>query len=82
MRFATTSLIVAGVALAVALGIRYGFDATSVVILAFAALFGGLAVAVVRKKGLNRVAPARCLDCDGLISPNSPYCKHCGATRP
>ena len=81
MRVATIALVVAGMALAVALGISYGFDTTGVVILAFVVAFGALSVAVVRTKALNRVVPARCHDCDGLISPSSPYCKHCGATR-
>ena len=81
MRLATTGLIVTGVALAVALGIRYGFDVTSVVILTFVTLFGVLSVAVVRSRGSNLVVPGRCSDCGGLVSPHSPYCKHCGAPR-
>lgn len=72
-------IVTVGIALAVGLGIAQGFDSTAVILLVFAVVFGLLAVAVSRKVGSGLVRPARCGECGGLISPNAPYCKHCGS---
>lgn len=40
---------------------------------------GALAIAIARRSDRGLASPARCAECGGLISPNAPYCKHCGA---
>lgn len=81
MKALTVGIVGAGLVLAVALGFRQGFDATSLVILVILALLGGLAVAVLRRSEGGVIEPARCTECDGVISATAPYCKHCGAPR-
>ncbi len=80
MTRAVTAIVVAGLAMALLLGYRIGFDATALVILAILVAVGGLAVAVARRSELRASGPAVCPACRGLISPNAPYCKHCGET--
>jgi hypothetical protein len=72
-------VVAAGVALAVALGVAAGFDLLAVVLLALIAVFGVLGVVVARRAQAGTVVPGRCSECGGLLSPNAPYCKHCGA---
>ena len=74
-----TVLVVLGIALAALAGWAAGFDGTLATIFVLIALFGVLAIAVARKARTGLVAPAQCSSCGGLISPNAPYCKHCGA---
>lgn len=81
MKLATIAIVGAGLLLALALGWRQGFDATSLTILAFIAVTGAVAIAAVARSQGGVVGPARCSSCDGVISPNAPYCKHCGAAR-
>ena len=76
----TTGFVVAGIVAALALGLARGLDVVSGVILVGVVGLGALAIAVARKSGAGAVAPARCTECDGVISPHAPYCKHCGAT--
>ena len=71
-------LVVAGVGAALLLGIGAGFDTGALLLFAAIVAFGVLAIAVARKSRAGVVGPARCPDCDGLLSPNAPYCKHCG----
>jgi predicted amidophosphoribosyltransferase len=71
-------VVVAGLALALLLGLEYGFDPAAVVILACLAAVGALAIAVARRSG-TRVSPAHCAECRGVISRHAPFCKHCGA---
>ena len=52
-------------------------DATGFIILSLVVGVGLLGIALVSRTG--RVQPATCSECNGLISPNAPYCKHCGA---
>ncbi|MDQ4095368.1 MAG: hypothetical protein M3174_04080 [Actinomycetota bacterium] len=78
MTSAVTVLVVLGVAVALALGLAAGFDSTAVIIFAFVVLFGALAIAAARKARSGAVSPGRCPECGGLVSPNAPYCKHCG----
>lgn len=79
MTAATTGIVVAGLALALALGLAGGFDTRSVVILALTAVVGAVAIAAARRSTHDRVEPARCGECKGVMSPHAPYCKHCGA---
>ena len=78
MTWATTAIVVAGLALAAA-SVRSGFDAISILLLALVALLGAVAVAAALKTRSGSVKPARCGSCGGLVSPNVPYCNHCGA---
>ena len=74
---AVVGLVTLGLALTLGLGIATGFDTTTVILLTLIVLFGLMAIAVTRKSGSGVVAPARCVNCGGVISPNAPYCKHC-----
>ena len=71
----------AGVALAFVLGLDRGFDATSISILVVIALVGALAIAAANRSAAGEMGPATCEECGGVISPNAPFCKHCGARR-
>ena len=71
----------AGIAAIVAGGLSWGFDATTVIILALALGVVAVGLAVGRKFASGTVAPAQCDECGGLVAPSSPYCKHCGAAR-
>jgi hypothetical protein len=73
------AIIVAGVSVALVLGLVTGFDVVGVVIFSLILLVGALGVATVTRFKSGDVTPARCHECGGLISPNAPYCKHCGA---
>lgn len=79
MRSATVAIVVLGLALSVILAVATGLDVTGAVILGLLIGAGALAIAVARKSGSGAVNPAECPDCRGLVSPNAPYCKHCGA---
>lgn len=73
-------VVVAGIAGAILLGIGVGIDATGLVILASIVLVGALAIWTALKARARAVSPGVCPECGGLISPNAPHCKHCGAT--
>lgn len=79
MTRAVASFVAVALALVVAAGVAAGFDSYAVVVLALILAVGLLAVAVARKSGTGEVRPARCRECGGLLSPEAPYCKHCGA---
>jgi hypothetical protein len=72
-------LVLLGFAAVVLLALGVGLDTGSFVIAGFIFAFGALAIAVTRKARAGGIAPGRCAACEGLISPNAPYCKHCGA---
>lgn len=74
-----TGIVAAGVTLVLLAGVTRGFDTASLSILAGIVVLGGLAIAVARRAGTGIVGPGRCDGCGGLISPNAPVCKHCGA---
>ena len=78
MTGAVVALVVLGIAVTLALGIAVGFDSTAVIIFGFLIVFGALAVAAARKARSGTVTPGHCPECGGLVSPNAPYCKHCG----
>jgi hypothetical protein len=73
-------LVVLGIVGAILLGLGLGFDSTSLIILGFIVMFGALAIAIADKARSGAVQPAQCPSCGGLVSPNAPHCKHCGAT--
>lgn len=75
---AVTAIVVAGLLLAIALGVAFGLDATGWILLALIAAFGVLAVSLARKARAGAVQPDICPSCGGFNSPNAPYCKHCG----
>jgi hypothetical protein len=77
--FLAIAIIVAGVAVAFVLGLVSGFDSVGIVIFSMIVLVGALGVAAVARFRSGEVTPARCKECGGVISPNAPYCKHCGA---
>lgn len=81
MRAATVTIVVAGLALALALGFSQGFDPTSATILVAIALVGALAIAAANRSSRGSTGPATCEECGGVISPHAPFCKHCGARR-
>lgn len=76
------AIVVGGVALALLVGARRGFDEVSVVILTGILGLGALAIAAARRVGAGAVKPGRCPTCGGLVSPHAPMCKHCGAPSP
>ena len=81
MKTLTFAIVGAGLLLVLALGFRQGFDTTSITILALIAVTGAVAIAAVERSQRGAVGPARCSSCEGVISPNAPYCKHCGTPR-
>ena len=80
MKTLAVSIVLLGVALTSGLALSGGLDVTGAIILALIILMGALVVAVARKSGAGSVQPATCETCGGLLSPNAPYCKHCGAS--
>ena len=77
----TIGIVGAGVLAAVLLGLGLGMDTGALVIFGLIVGCGALAIAVARRSEAGRVGPASCPECGGLLSPNAPYCKHCGARR-
>lgn len=63
---------------AVVLGVGVGFDVAAIAILITLVALGVLAIVIARKSETDAVGPATCSSCGGLMSPNAPYCKHCG----
>ena len=74
-------IIGAGIALTIALAFAAGMELAVVFYVAPIVLLGAVAVGVAVKTRGGMVRPAECSECGGLISPNAPYCKHCGAVR-
>ena len=79
MRAAAIAIVLLGFALTAALAVAGGLDGPGLVILTLVVAVGGLGIAVARRSGTDVVQPAECPDCGGLVSPNAPVCKHCGA---
>ena len=80
MTLVVTTFVVLGVAVAIYFGLVAGFDLTALIIFTLIVLVGLLAVVVTRKSGQGKIGPAYCKECGGVVSPNAPYCKHCGAS--
>ena len=81
MKKITAAIVVAGIAVALALGVSQGFDPTSVTILVLIVVVGGISIAVADRSERGAAGPAHCDACGGVLSPNAPFCKHCGARR-
>ncbi len=79
---AVALLVISTLAFAAVTGFSYGFDGVAIGLFFGLAMLGGLAIAVARGKDKGMTAPAQCASCGGLISPNAPYCKHCGEPVP
>ena len=73
-----TIFVVLSIIEAIVLGIAVGFDVAALSILVTLIAVGVLAVVVARKSETDAIGPATCAACGGLMSPNAPYCKHCG----
>jgi uncharacterized protein YacL len=74
---AVVALVVSAIVLMLVAGLSFGFDPLAVAIFGLVVALGALAVAVARKK--DEIAPTFCRECHRVMSPNAPYCKHCGA---
>lgn len=72
-------LVVVGIVACAGAALAAGLDLTGALIFAGIVTVGVVAVASTRKT--DRIRPARCEECGGVISPHAPYCKHCGARR-
>jgi hypothetical protein len=79
MSAAVTVLILVAIAFVVSVGIGAGLDVYAAVILGLIVAFGALALAIARRSRSGAIGPARCPGCEGVVSPNAPYCKRCGA---
>lgn len=79
MSAAVTVLVLVAVTFVVSVGIVAGLDVYASVILGLIVAFGALALAIARRSRSDAIGPARCLECDGIVSSNAPYCKHCAA---
>ncbi len=78
MRAIAIAIVLLGLALSGGLAVAGGLDLTGAIILAFVVAIGVLAIAVVKRSTTRTVRPGECPACGGLVSPNAPYCKHCG----
>ncbi|HEU4480328.1 MAG TPA: hypothetical protein VFS18_00460 [Actinomycetota bacterium] len=78
MTASTIAIVVAGIVASVLAGIALGMDVTALVILALIVGCGLVAVRVALKARAGDAGPVQCPHCSGLLSPNAPYCKHCG----
>lgn len=78
MAAAAIAIIVAGVGFVVATAISGGsFSFGELLFVSLVIAFALLVLAVVRQA--RHAQPATCAECGGVISPNAPVCKHCGA---
>jgi hypothetical protein len=75
---AVTGFVIAATALAIVVGVTVGLEVGTALLLGLIVVLGGVAVGIARKTDRGLIAPARCPECDGLISRHAPYCKHCG----
>lgn len=76
---AAITLVILGIALVVGIAFAAGGDIAVVFYVAPVVLLGVVVIAAAVKMRSGAVQPDECADCGGLISPNAPYCKHCGA---
>jgi hypothetical protein len=75
---AVVTLVVGALALVMVVGVAAGLDPYAIVVVPLIVAVGALAIAVARRAGTGAVSPARCPACGGLLSSETPYCKHCG----
>ena len=76
---AAIALVLIGIALVVSIAFAAGEDFAVIFYVAPVVFLGLVVVAAAVKMRSGSVRPAECENCGGLISPNAPYCKHCGA---
>ena len=79
MSAAVTVLVLVAITFVVSVGLAAGLDVYAAVILGLILVFGALALAIARRTRSGAIGPGRCRECGGVVSPNAPYCKHCGA---
>ena len=79
MSNAVAAFVLVSIAVVVFLGAALGMGPVAAILLGLIVALGALAIAVARKAQSGEVEPARCRSCGGLMSPNAPSCKHCGA---
>ena len=79
MIVAARAVVLLGVVAVVALALGNGLDAKGGALIAGICGLGLLVLGAGRKMREGTVQPRACDACGGLISPNAPYCKHCGA---
>ncbi|MGH2776409.1 MAG: hypothetical protein ACRDJT_13385 [Actinomycetota bacterium] len=79
MSAAVTVLVLVAIAFVVSVGLTAGLDVYAALILGLILGFGALALAIARRSRSGAIGPGRCHECDGVLSSNAPYCKHCGA---
>jgi hypothetical protein len=75
---AAIAIVAVGIAFVVAVAFLSG-DAATAFYIAPIILLGVVVVGVAVKTRAGKIHPRECPNCDGLISPNAPYCKHCGS---
>lgn len=76
---AAIALVAVGIALVVSIAFAADGDLATVFYVAPVVLLGVVVIAAAVKMRGGTVGPRECDNCGGLISPNAPYCKHCGA---
>lgn len=74
-------VVIAGIVYTTALALTGNLDVYAAVVFALVVATGVLAIAIVRRSSKGVTGPVQCEECGGLLSPNAPYCKHCGAPR-
>ena len=79
MSAAVTVLVSVAITFVVSVGIVAGLDVYAAVILGLIVAFGVLVLAIARRSRSGAIGPTRCSTCNGFVSPNTPYCKHCAA---
>jgi len=72
-------LVLVAITFVLSVGIVAGLDVYAAVILGLIVAFGAMSLAIARRSRSGAIGPALCSKCDGIVSPNAPYCKHCGA---
>lgn len=78
MSILTIALVLAGLLMAVALGVARGLDLGAAGILAMIVVVGALGIAMARRYAAARIEPLVCPGCSGMNARTAPYCKHCG----
>lgn len=79
MSAAVTVVVLVAIAFAVSVGLVAGLDLYAAVILGLILAFGTLALAIARRTKSGTIGPGRCRACGLVVSPNAPFCIHCGA---
>ena len=75
---AAIAVVLVGTAVALTIGLAAGMDRVALILFGFILGAGVLVLAAVGRMRGGSITPGHCALCEGLISPNSPYCKHCG----